>query len=436
MALSIAVRGAPTPRSRLSHSKTARRACLAASACVLGAAGVTRLRGQDVPDPSQVQAPPPAAPAASDQSWFLQVGLEAEYNTNVFYLSDTSLERWKEDHPGDHVSHRFDDMHTPDDVIFTMSMELRKDVAEVLGGDLRIEPAVRYLQYVNNPKLSHPEFDLTFRDDLGPDTSLTLKLEYDLKVFAQNYLADATDFRGSVTSSERRYEPGVYDEFSTSATYEQRLWSRTRDSASIWRTLGIRRLIGSEMLEVGLREYESPFGNRDYDWIAARLRLETVLSDRWRARIGYKFERDQSGHGREVMIRDEDDFSRDFNGDGDQIDQNMRAFERADRSRNEQTFDARVTWEFAKDWSASIAGYYQVQDYLSEEPVDSTHRGRVDRRRELRVGTDWRFLDHWKASLTTGVSLERSNRNSDPGADGVHYYYRERYVALEVTRRF
>lgn len=433
MATPIAVRRAPTSGTRLVPSKAGRRACIAAFACVLVAACASALRAQDLPEPSKGPAPLPAAP---EQSWFLQLGLDVEYNTNVFYLSDTSLERWKEDHPGDHVSHRFDDMHTPYDTIFTGSMELRKDVAEVFGGDLRIEPAVRYLQYVNNPKKSHPEFELTLHDDLGPDTSLALNLEYDLKVFDTNYLADATDFRGSVSSSERRYEPGIYDEFSTAATYEQRLWSRTRDSASIWRALGVRRLNGSEMVGVGIRAYESPFGNRDYDWITARLRLETVLSDHWRARVGYRFERDESGHGREVMIRDEDDFNRDFNGDGDQIDQNMRAYERADRSRNEHIFDFRVTWDFAKDWSANIGGYYEVQDYLSQEPVDSSHRGRVDRRREARMGTDWRFLDRWRASLTAAISLERSNRNSDPGADGVHYYYRERYISLEVTRRF
>jgi hypothetical protein len=384
------------------------------------------MRGQDVPELAEPQAP----------RWTFRAGLEALYDTNVFDLSEDSLDLMSQHRASDQISGRFDDMNSADDTILTTEVGLQRTDAGWGGNDLHIEPRIRYLRYSQNPKMSHAEFFLDMRQELQGANALELDLRYKNDVFTENYLADAVDLTGSVSSSERRYEPGVYDEWSMALSYERRLWSRSRDSWAIWRASGIRRLNMDATLGAGHRKYQLPFSNRDRDRLSARMRLEVELGKQWRIAGGYTFDRDRTNDDREVVIRDEDDFDIDFNGDGDRVDQNVRAFEKVDRSRNQQIFDLRLTWDFAKHWSASIKGAYQLQDYLSNEPVDTTYRDRVDRERSFRVDLDWEFIENWTASVFAGASREKSNRSEDPGADGQSIDYNDRFIGIGVMARF
>jgi hypothetical protein len=186
----------------------------------------------------------------------------------------------------------------------------------------------------------------------------------------------------------------------------------------------------------GRRWYDVPFSNRDRDRVTAKLGLTAGLSGGWSASAGYRYDRDRTDDGREVLIRNEDDFDLDFNLDGDRVDQDVRAVERVDRSRNQHEVEAGLEWAFAKDWSAGVRGSLRVQDYLSHEPVDVTHRGRVDRGRELRVDLDWDVSDGCRTSLSAGVSRERSNRSAAPDADDEEASYNNFFVGLRASFRF
>ncbi len=400
-----------------------------AALVVLQLAGIaTSVRSQD--DPAA------ASKNARDPGWTVEAGFKAVYEDNVFHLSEDSLDRWRQNHSSDRTSGRFHGMDSANDVILTTELQFKRKITDDHGDDLRIEPGIRYLTYTANPKKSHPEFFLEMHQELGSGRALALDLEYQRDVFARNYLADVTDTVGNVSSSERRYEDGIFDEWSASASLEQRLWKRAKDSWAFWHTLGIRRLDLDAGLGVGRRWYYVPFSNRDRDRIASRLTLAAQIGDDWSATVGYAYDWDRTDNGREVLIRDEDDFNRDFNSDGDLVDQNVRAFERVDRSRDQQEIEARLVWDFAKRWSAELGGAVQVQEYRSNEPVDEVHRDRVDRVKKLKLDVEWRFRANWKASLFAGLLREDSNRNSATDANDEEVGYKNYFVGAGTSVRF
>ena len=402
------------------------RCCLVATSAFLAVAG-------DAAGQSELE-PAPKPPVVDD--WTLQARVEATYDTNVFRLSDDSIDRLRADVPADRTSGRFDDMNTPQDVFLEAELALRRRFTDSEGDDFRLSPGIRLLEYFNNPRKTHPEFFLEMSQELQPATTLAFDTEYRKDVFVGNYFADAVDLVGSVSDDERRYEPGVYDQWSASMTLEQRLWRRSKESWEVWRTLGVRRVDLDAEVGAARRWYYAPFSNRDMERVSARVRLAAQVFTHWDASVEYRFDRDRTDHGFEPMIRDEDDFDVDFNGDGDRVDQDVRAVERVDRSRNQQTFGARLSWEFATDWSIGVRGTMRVQDYLSDEPFDSTYRDRLDRAHELRCDLKWAFFTGSEAYASAGWAREQSNRDAATTLEDQDVDYQYRFVGLGVRMRF
>ncbi len=418
----------PTRRPGSSRSLQPKRSRVAVLVVVHVATVATTMIAQD--DPAA------AVKKVADTGWNLRAEFQALYEDNVFGLSEDSLDRLSEDRASDEISGRYDDMNSAYDLILTTELEWQRKITDSDDDDFRIEPGLRFLAYTENPKKSHPEFFLEMQQEFLSGSTLELDLEYEKDVFARNYLADATDLVGDVSSSERRYEEGIYDDWSASASFEQRLWKSSADRRAVAGALGIRRVDLDATVGVGRRWYYVPFSNRDRDRVFASLELKAEFGKGWSATVGYAFDRVRTDNGREVLIRDEDEFDMDFNLDGDRVDQDVRAFESVDRSRNEQELGVGLTWDFAKHWSAEIGGSVRVQDYLSDEPVDDTHRDRVDRGRALSLDLEWEFRDHWTASLVAGVVREDSNRNSAADADDEEAAYNNFYVGVGATAKF
>lgn len=387
------------------------------------------------PTPAADSRLPPPAPAEASQ-WRIGASFEAVYDSNVFRLSDSIAKRLPEDRSGDQISGRFKDMKSVDDIVLTTELSLGRELKDADGDRFRLEPGLRYVDSTSNPERSHPEFFLDLTQDFGPTRKGKLEFEYQRDTFLRNYLADAVDFVNNVTSSERRYEAGVFDEWSASATFDQRLWKRSGESWSGWQTLGLRRLDLEASLGFGRRTFDSPFANHDRDRISAGLDVAAALGSDWVVTLGYGLDLDRGDNDREVMLLDEAPFGRDFNGDTDQLDLSARAFERADRSRNQHELKASLRWDLATDWSTEVGAALVIQRYRSNEPFDLVHRGRVDRARQLDGSLDWEFASDWKLSLTGGVSKERSNRSSAPGAADEAVGYKYWFAGLGISAKF
>jgi lipopolysaccharide assembly outer membrane protein LptD (OstA) len=402
-----------------------RRALLVSLLVLLRAPGAS---GQGELDPQ------PKTPVVGD--WKLRASFEALYDNNVYRLSDDSIERQREERSDDAISGRFDDMNSAADVRLEYEVELRRTFTDSKGNDFGIAPGLRLLQYLENPKKTHPEFFLEVRQELQPGSTLHFNVEYRKDVFVGNYLADVTDLVGSVSDDERRYDAGVYDQWSASVELSQRLWRRSKESWDVWRTLGVRRLDLDAEVGGERRWYYSPFSNRDVNRLFTRLRLTAEVTHDFDASFQYELDLDRTDNGNEVLIRDEDDFGIDFNGDGDRVDQDVRAVERVDRSRNQHEFEARLTWRFAPHWSVGLRGTLRLQDYLSDEPVDTGHRDRIDRARELRLDLKWTFVENWQAFLRAGIEREKSNRDAATTMDDQEVNYHDAFVGLGVNVKF
>ena len=346
-----------------------------------------------------------------ESGWKFQTLGDAElsYETNVFNLSSDQIDRLEAGRPEDEISGRYDDMDSVDDAILTPRLRLEMNGPGLFSRDIQIRPGILYHFYSLNEKKSHLELGLDLEQEVGAHETLGLEISYAPDVFKKNYLSDATDLTGSVSASERVYEPATYDDAVIDLTYRRRLRKNPSPSA-------IESVYGEVLLGYQNKEYEDPFENRSEDSIRLGAGLDTEFNKITLA-VSYLFEYVETPGENEVLILDEADFNVDFNSDGDALDTNIRAEQKVDRSRLDHTIAVKASAKLNKDWTGEAKYDLRLQDYKSAEPFDAAYRDREDIRHRIGLGVEREFGRRWSVGLGFVWAHEEADKGDLPNID-------------------
>ncbi len=371
----------------------------------------------------------PATAQQGDRSWHpaARVQAEVQYDGNPFLLTAGRKSKLGAVSAADSQSGRFRDMESSTDVIPTPSLRLGIAGPGLGGRPLEIAADVAYEANLQNGRRRHAELGVGIEQSLRRGGRLRLAADWRPSYFHKNYLADAVDLNGdgNIAPEERRYASGTSNEMDLSLSYRHRLVKSTKR-----RPLGV-----TAELEVGYldRSYDAPFAGRSRSGPGAGAGLTFQLSRSWAVGLDYAFASLGGDPAQEVLILNENDFGRDFNGNGGATDDSARAAVLVDRSRVEHELGVSVQGELGKAATLEVGYARRVRNFSSSEPFDVVDRDRRDVRSELAAELDLRLASRLHLALGARRAAQGTNRAGDPGSAGEVADY-TRYVASAGVR--
>jgi hypothetical protein len=255
----------------------------------------------------------------------------------------------------------------------------------LLGRKLTLGADARYEYYQRNPKRRNVFYDLRAVQALGHGTRIAARAEIQPRYFFRNYLADAIDLSGdgTIQSSERVYAAGTYSDQEYTGELRQRLVKSTADHP-----------FGAELtLEGGhkTRGYQQPFQTRGYRGPFAGASGELDLTASVVLEGDYRRSSLRSTPGTSVVLLNEPDFNRDFNGNGTITDLRVRSVQAVDFSRIEQDMGGRFRVRTSDAVETSLSYSRRLRSYQSKQPYDVYNNTRRDRRDRFGLDVAYRF---------------------------------------------
>jgi hypothetical protein len=279
---------------------------------------------------------------------------------------------------------RFDGMDGPSDLRTRLAVE--GGVRHKLGKKRRAEALVtaEYNVHALNAIANYGRIGVEGSYDLSRATGLSLELGVEPKRFFKNAAA-SIDLAGN-----KVFEPARATSFEASleAMHERGPWRA-----------------GAEY-ELLIRRYAAPHGNRDRDGHDVTLSLGHAIGERWivGGRVGGGIGRSPDGLELGVMV---------------------------DRSYWQAGAGAFAEADLPGHWTFESELGLRHREYVSDQPADDAHYGRVDNRFELEAAAARGFGDHIELLLEAGWSEELSNR-SDPTLTADEAGYRELVIGVGV----
>lgn len=323
--------------------------------------------------------------------WGIEARAEAEYNSNVWEFSDAQENRFDMNLAVNQANGRYRDMDDKDDVIIFIEAEPYIRFQDNAEREYRVAPIFRYSQFTQNEERNFFEFAFDARQSRGKGWRNRAYFQFSPNVFRKNYLATVTDFMGTVSAAERVYMPADYDQWSIELSHRRLLWSPLGAEGKIFDTdliAPIDDLFGQVYIEFKQREFDAPFGNRDFDAIEGGIAIIVDMHEGQEFEAGYSLAVRDSPNNTEVLILDEPTFGFDFNGDMDTTDLNTGTIQKVDRSKLVHTIYMVFSCEPRPDCQVWIGGEYRLHDYQSSERFDINHNDRTDHEFSFEVGGD------------------------------------------------
>lgn len=340
--------------------------------------------------------------AASIHPW---VEITGEYDSNVFLLTDS-----RKSDPGNSSadpSGRYANMESASDIIVQPAAGVRLQTTGVGGRQFAVVPQILYQQYLTNAERSHLTAGIEVSQDLPRSSRLRAGLSYTPDYFARNYLTNAVDANddGNIAPSERRYAPGRYSDLDADVAYRFRIRKAPKGGG-----VAVR---GEASGGYYTRSYDAPLSGRNLSGPTAAIGVDMDLG-RAAVALGYGYESMSATRGMEVLILNENAFGRDFNGNGRSRDIAARTTQSVDRSRTDHsgTLALRLNPRGRTDMLLEVE--HRVRDFSSDEPFDIAHRGRRDRRNDVRGGVGFRLRRGLRLVGGAKFSSQTTNRGGDP----------------------
>lgn len=336
------------------------------------------------------------------------VSLTSEFDNNLFLLSPARRQDLAGSDGAD-PSGRFKNMNSVSDLMVESSAGIHFLSRGWSGRELTIAPEIRYERFMKNSERSNLTAALGFTQLFRRNSRLRGRITYNPEYFAKNYLSDAVDANGNgtISSGERRYSAGKYSDLDIDLDFRFRLRKAPKRGGS-----GIH---AAASLGYYSRSYEAPFAGRNLS--GPRAGLE-VGFDRSRSGLDLSYVVDalSAEPGTEILILDEPVYSRDLNGNGRSTDLNARTAQQVDRSRNEHRGTVSLKLEPKGAAAVRLGFEHRLRIFSSDLPFDVAHRGRRDRRNEVRgdvslkMGRRLRFITGGRmAKQTTNRGADRAS---------------------------
>lgn len=368
---------------------------------------------------AQTTPPAPNAKAAKsghgdrNTGWRVSpaLGLDAQYDDNVFYLSPTRKSDVAAPSSAQQISGRYNDMTSASDVLTTMSASLTVKGPGLMGKSSILVPEVSYDLYAQNTARSNVNLGLSLQQELWADGRLRLQGRLTPSYFARNYMADAVDqdSNGSISESERIYAAGDYREGELGADYRLPLAKATRNHS-----FGAALQFGGGYYS---RSYDAPLTGRDLNGPTASAKMLLDLGRRVDLDLGYDYASVGAPPSNQVLLLDEPVYGQDLNGNGTVTDQNARVLTVVDRSRKEQNLGAFLRFGPSQAMDVKLGYEYRWRRYTSTEPLDGVDRGRTDKRRQISADLRLRLMKDLRLRLGGIHATQKLNRAGDPAGE-------------------
>ncbi len=394
---------------------------LVIAAVLVVATQASAQESQRKPKPKKLE--PVKRPTDWESSW--RAALELGFNTNVFLLDRNARQRLEDDLPSDQISDRFDGMESVEDLTLTPSIGVTLKGPSPLGRTAELTVELEYEQYFQSTDRSHLRGRAGASQGLWKDGRLSLDLDFTPSYFNKNYLADATDFTGDVSSSERRYEAGTYREWELAAKYRHQLVEQE--------TLTLDAIGGAALRG---RDYNSPFSGRDELGTMVWGELKAGGWKRVKCSLEFGMEFIDSPTRDEVVLLDETFYGLDLNGDGDAVDVKARSVQAVSRSRTATFAGLSVSVELSPQFTLRLGWKRTWKDYDSNEPFDESHRDRKDVNDEIAASLKIDIDKGWNAAIGYELTVQDTDRPSDPDATGETVDYRRGIFTVSLNYKW
>lgn len=372
---------------------------------------------------------PHARPASTEAGgWHLTPGLRIveTFDDNPFLLSDARKAGVEAPSASSIASGRYTGMADSKDYITSLRGGLGAEGPGILGRKLAVSADARYDYYQRNAKRRNMFYDLRLVQSLGHGAHLAGRAELQPKYFFRNYLADAIDLNGDgiIQSAERIYAAGTYSDQEFTGEFRQRLVKSTEDHP-----------FGAQLtLEAGhkTREYLQPFQTRGYRGPFAGAKGELDLTPSVSLEGEYRRSSLNSTPGTSVVLLNEPDFNRDFNGNGTTTDLQVRSVQAVDFSRIEQDMGARFRVRASDAVETTLSYNRRLRTYESKEPYDIYNNTRRDHRDRFGLDLAYRFSPGRSVHFGGNGEIQKLTNTLRPSAtidDATDYTQKGFYVS-------
>ena len=361
-----------------------------------------------------------AKPSVEREGWRLTPGLRIvqTFDDTPFLLSDARKAGVDAPSASSITSGRYTNMAGASDFITSMRGGLNAEGPGILGRKLTLGADARYEYYQRNARRRNMFYAMRVGQALGHGSHLVARAELQPKYFFRNYLADAVDLNGdgTIQSAERVYAAATYFDQEFTGEFRQRLVKATDDHP-----------FGAQLImEAGhqTRTYQQPFQTRGYRGPFAGVIGELDLT----ARVGLEGEYRRSSlratPGSTVLLLDEPDFNRDFNGNGTVTDLRVRSVQTADFSRIEQDMAARFRVRPTNAVETTLSYGLRLRNFESKQPYDVYNNTRHDRRDRLGIDMAYRFSPRMFVHFGGHGEIQKLTKTLRPTAiiDGITDY--------------
>lgn len=372
------------------------------------------------------------SPASAQKGWRIvpEGELRSEYDDNVFLLTNSKKNDLDPLSGSSTASGRYAGMKSSSDIITTAEGVLRARGSGIGGRRLELSPRVAYEFYAANAERRNLTLGAIAEQALGKDGRVRVALRSTPDYFARNYLSDAVDAdaSGTITSDERVYEAGTYSEMNLHGDYRRRLMKSDQGR--------LRRVLLDLGAGYDMRAYDAPFEGRDLSGPTFDAGLKLDLPRKIDVGVEYALAVLSADATPQVQLLDEPDFNRDFNGNGSQIDRNVRTFELVDRSRTEHSLGVSLRLPVARKTDFGFSYVRRLRDFGSDQPFDAGNRGRRDMRNEIGAELNRNMRNGLRLALRSAYAAQSVNRSNDAAATGdIDDYSKVRFSAA-LTYRF
>ncbi|HVH09471.1 MAG TPA: hypothetical protein VM736_06715 [Gemmatimonadales bacterium] len=370
----------------------------------------------------------PASPAKHHASkvWHAigSLALEEESNNNVFQLSDAAKVGLDTLTAAAPPTTRFADMQRANDYITVARVDLGVEGPGLLGRPLSVRADGRYDFYALNARRRNAELGFAIAQAFPHHGRLQLRGRFVPSYFYRNFMADAVDSNGdgSIESNERIYAAGTYSDARVLLGYRQ--W--------LIRSTATEPLGAAVELEVGrvTRTYAAPLSYRSYRGpeFVGGLTLDFTRS--LGLDVGYTHAALRSTPDSAVLVVNEPDFNRDFNGDGTAVDLRVRTVQLVDFSRLEQQLLLGLRAELAPGLALGVHYQHRWRSFPSSQPYDVYNNSRRDRRDWAAVELSARLRPQVQFTVGADVETQKVTRSLVPSLTGeITDYTRTRVYA-------
>lgn len=366
----------------------------------------------------------PAAPERAPWTIGARIYLWAEADDNIYRLSATQLADLANPDFRDVISGRYALMPTGGDEVLRTRFEGVLEGPGLGGRPLRVLPAIEYESFRSNTERSNLRLDLEVEQDLRRGRALKVQGRYTPRYFHRNYLADAVDADGDlrIQREERVYARGDFSELELRSDFQMRLRDSKRD-----KPLRVYAIVG---LGYSAREYDAPFVARSTAGLSLRGRLRVEPTRRIAFVTTVDVARLNSPVRDQTVLIDEVLLGEDLNGNGSAFDNNVRVVTPADRSRDEQWIEQRVTVRIGERLEVAGTASQRWRQFTSEGRLDIANRDRRDSNTELSLEAEYRLSRAIRILGRVRQNIQRLNQIEDLGAEGTVDDYRRNRVEL------